>query len=270
MFWVLLFLFLMGLIWGSFLNVVIYRSSVGKTLGGRSECPDCGHVISWYYNIPLLSYLYLRGRCAYCHKKISLRYPAIELMTGILFVWWYLVGFNFFKLFGNPWMVAQPVFWLVVGMILLTIFMTDLLYGVIPLEINATLLSLAFIYRLSLAGFGIMVWSDFWSALFSGLGLALFFLFLQKVTRYIKGVDGLGDGDIALSPALGLLLGWPKLLIAVFLSFTIGSLVGVYLIITKKKNISNTIPFGPFLVTGTILALVFGAQIWSWYMGMLQ
>lgn len=265
-----LFVFLFGLILGSFLNVVIYRSSRGMSLGGRSICPKCKHVIAWYYNIPLLSFLFLRGRCAYCHKKISLRYPAIELLTGLMFVWWYVVGFNFFNLFGNPWTVVQPIFWLLVGMVMLTIFMTDLFYGVIPLGVNIFLLVLVLFYRVSLVSFGLMQRTDFVHTLLSGVGLWLFFVILQKLTRAIKGVDGLGGGDITLSPALGLLLGYPKVIVGTLLSFVIGAIFGSVLMLMGKKKMSQTIPFGPFLVVGTALALLFGNWLWEWYFGMLQ
>ena len=237
---------------------------------GRSICPKCKKTIPWKYNIPVLSFIWLRGRCANCHKKISWRYPATELMTGVLFVWWYLVGFNFFRLFGNPLSVVQPLFWLVVGMLLLTIFMTDLLYSVIPLSVNMTLLSVVLFYRIGLVAFGQMTQMDFVLAIVSGLSVGLLFFVLQKATKIIKGVDGMGDGDIVLSPSLGLLLGWPKTLIGVFMAFAIGSVVGVTLILLGKKKMSNAIPFGPFLVVGTLIALVFGNAIWSWYFGMLQ
>lgn len=271
MFLIIGFLFVMGLVWGSFLNVVIYRTSHNLSPAkGRSICPKCKKIIPWKYNIPLLSFIWLKGRCANCHKKISWRYPATEFMTGVLFVWWYLVGSGFFRLFGNPWSIVQPIFWLVIGMILLTIFMTDLLYGVIPLSINMTLLSIVLVYRVSLVSFGLMTPNDFVLAIISGVSLALLFLFLQKITKMIKGVDGMGGGDIALSPALGLLLGWPKILIAVFMAFTVGSLFGVTLIVLKKRKLSNSIPFGPFLVLGTLISLLFGSAIWTWYTGMLQ
>jgi prepilin signal peptidase PulO-like enzyme (type II secretory pathway) len=191
-------------------------------------------------------------------------------MTGVLFVWWYMVGSGFFRLFGNPWAIVQPIFWLIIGMMLLTIFMTDLLYGVIPLSVNMTLLTLVLFYRIGLVSFGLMTTNDFILAIVSGIALGLLFLFLKKITKWIKGVDGMGDGDIVLSPALGLLLGWPKIFVATFTAFVVGSLVGIVLIVLKKRKMSNTIPFGPFLVFGTVFALVFGNMIWTWYMGMLQ
>lgn len=268
---VLIFLFLMGLVWGSFLNVVIYRTSHGKSpMEGRSVCPKCKKVIPWKYNIPLVSFVWLRGRCAFCHKKISWQYPLIEFVSGLLFIWWYIVGMQFFQLIGNPWQIVQPIFWLVVGMLMLTIFMTDLLYGVIPLSINLIFFSVVLFYRVGLVGFGKMTPIDLWWAVVSAAGLALLFYILQRATKWLKKVDGLGTGDIILSPTLALLLGWPKIIVGVFAAFVVGSVVGLTLIGMKKKKIGQTIPFGPFLVAGTIIALIWGGPIWNWYMGMLQ
>lgn len=268
---VLIFLFLMGLVWGSFLNVVIYRTTHGKSpADGRSRCPKCKKIIPWKYNIPLLSFFVLGGKCAFCKKKISWQYPLIELVSGLLFVWWYLVGAQFFRLIGSPWQIVQPIFWLIVGMILLTIFMTDLLYGVIPLSINLLFFTVVLFYRVALVGFGQMTPIDLWRALLSAAGVCLLFIFLQQATKLIKKVDGLGSGDIALSPTLGLLLGWPKISVGIFMSFIIGSIVGVVMILAKKKKMSQTVPFGPFLVMGTLVALLWGTEIWNWYVGMLQ
>lgn len=270
MFLVILFIFVMGTIWGSFLNVVIFRMSHGSSpLSGRSICPKCKHQLAWFYNIPLFSFLWLRGKCAYCHKKISIRYPLIEVLTGVMFVWWFLVGFNFFKLVGSPWSFIQPVFWLTVGMVMLAIFMTDLLYMIIPFSLNLLLFSLALFYRVGLTGFGIMQTADFVRALLSGLGLGLLFLIIQMLTKMIKKVDGFGTGDIYLAPALGLLLGWPKIVPGVFFSFVLGAVVGVILIMTGKKKLGQYLPFGPFLIAGTVIALVWGGSIWNWYMGLL-
>lgn len=267
---VVLFIFVMGLVWGSFLNVVIFRLSHGSSpLSGRSVCPKCRHKLSWFMNIPLVSYLLLRGKCAFCHRKISVRYPLVEFLTGVLFVWWFLVGFNFFKLVGSPWSFIQPVFWLVVSMIFFSIFMTDLLYMVIPSALNLLLFSLVLFYRVGLTEFGVMQFNDFGRAALSGLGLSLLFLSLQLLAKKIKGVDGVGLGDILLAPSLGLLLGWPKILPAVFISFVSGAVVAVVLLGLKKKKLTQHLPFGPFLIFGTAVALVWGGRIWTWYLGLL-
>jgi leader peptidase (prepilin peptidase)/N-methyltransferase len=263
---VILFLFLMGLIWGSFLNVVIVRlSQGGSPLSGRSACPKCKHLIPWHMNIPLLSFVLLRGKCAFCHKKISIQYPLIEFLTGIFFVWWFVVGFNFFKLVGNPWVFIQPLFWLVTGMVMLSILVIDLLYMVIPFSLNLTLFTLALLYRVGLTSFGIMEKSDFIRALSCGMVLGLGLFLLQSATRMIKKVDGFGWGDIYLVPSLGLLLGWPKTVPGIFLAFVLGSVVGLSLIILKKKKMSQYLPFGPFLILGTGISLIWGQAIWSWY-----
>lgn len=263
---VIVFIFVMGLVWGSFLNVVIFRTSHGSSpLSGRSICPKCKHQLAWYLNIPLLSFVLLRGRCAYCKKPISIRYPLIETLTGVMFVWWFLVGFNFFKLVGSPWSFIQPVFWLAVGMVLLSIFMTDLLYMVIPFSLNLLLFSLALFYRIGLVGFGIMQQSDFVRALLSGLGLCALFVLLQIATKTLKKVDGFGLGDIYLAPSLGLLLGWPKILPGVFVAFSSGAIIGILLMVLGKKKIGQYLPFGPFLILGTVVGLVWGNAIWTWY-----
>jgi len=270
MLFVITFLFLMGLIWGSFLNVVIYRTSHGSSpLSGRSVCPKCKHLIPWKYNIPLLSYLILKGRCAYCHKSISVRYPLIESLTGIFFVWWFVVGFNFFRLVGSPWVVVQPLFWLVVGMILIAIFLVDLMYMVIPFSLNLFLFTLAFFYRIFLVGFGIMTVRDFILSIIVGLSLCVLFMMMQVFAKVYKGKDGVGLGDMFLAPSLGLLLGWPKILPAIFAAFFGGSMVGILLILLNKKKLGQYLPFGPFLILGTLIGLVWGNQIFSWYISLL-
>jgi len=98
----------------------------------------------------------------------------------------------------------------------------------------------------------------------------IIFILLQKGTKWIKGVDGLGGGDFALAPSLGLLLGWPKITVGLFFSFLIGSIVGIILLAVGKRRFGQTVPFGPFLVVGTIIGLIWGGEIWSWYMGVLQ
>lgn len=270
MIFLIVFLFVMGLVWGSFLNVVIYRMSHGGSFAkGRSVCPKCKHPIPWRMNIPLLSYVFLGGRCAFCHKKISLQYPLVEFLTGVFFVWWFVVGFNFFKLVGNPWSLIQPLFWLVTGMVLLAILIIDWLYMVIPFGLNLTLFTLALLYRVSLTSFGIMERADFVRALACGVVLGLGLLFLQMATRIIKKVDGFGWGDIYLVPSLGLLLGWPKTVPGIFLAFVLGSVTGLTLMVMKKKRLDQYLPFGPFLVLGTAIALLWGNLIWNWYLSFL-
>jgi leader peptidase (prepilin peptidase)/N-methyltransferase len=126
------FLFALGAVIGSFLNVVISRSMSGESwVKGRSHCDECGKQIVWWDNMPLLSFILLRGKCRWCKKSISLSHPVIEFLTGSLFVWWYWGGFFFFRLTQQPFHYVQPLFWLVVALILLVIFFADLIVDLI-------------------------------------------------------------------------------------------------------------------------------------------
>ena len=258
---------LLGLLWGSFLGVVVYRTvNEGSPLSGRSKCDKCKRKISWWQNIPLFSFLLLGGKCFYCKKPIDWSYPLIELITALLFVWWFVMGRSFFLLVGSPWSFLQPVFWLVVGMALLVVFLTDLRYGIISDGINLFLFSFVLFYRLLLVGNGEMLVSDFYRAVLSSVVLTGFFYCLWWFTKK----KGFGFGDVKFAPSIGLLLGWPKTLVGVMASFIIGSVIGILLILMGKKRFGQTIPFGPFLVVGIAVALLWGGPIWSWYLGMLQ
>lgn len=259
--------FLMGLLWGSFLGVVVYRTvNEGSPLSGRSKCDKCDKVLSWWHNIPLFSFLLLKGKCFFCKKPIDWSHPLTELLTGALFAWWFVMGRSFFLLAGSPWSILQPVFWLVVGMTLLVVFLTDLKYGIIADGTNLFLFSWVLFYRLLLVKNGEMMVVDLWRAVLSAAVLTVFFWSLWWFT---KG-KGFGFGDVKFAPSIGLLLGWPKTLVGVMASFIIGSVVGVLLILLGKKKFGQTIPFGPFLVVGVVVALLWGDGLWGWYLGMLQ
>lgn len=257
----------LGLVWGSFLGVVVYRTvNGGSPLSGRSKCDKCKKKLAWWQNIPLLSFILLKGKCFYCKKPIDWTYPLIELITGVLFVWWFVMGRSFFLLAGSPWGVVQPVFWLVVGMVLLVVLVTDLKYGIISDWTNLFLFSWVLFYRLLLVGSGQMMAVDLGKAVMSSLVLTGFFWSLWWFT---KG-KGFGYGDVKFAPSIGLLLGWPRVVVGVMSSFVIGSIVGVLLILLGKKRFGQTIPFGPFLVVGVGVALLWGNELWTWYMTMLQ
>lgn len=259
-------IFLFGLALGSFLNVVIYRAIHGESpFEGRSKCPKCKRTIRAIDNIPLLSYMLLGGKCRWCKTAISWSYPVVELLTGILFVWWFAAGSLFFRLTQSPLLYIQPVFWLVVGMLLIVVFVVDMLYGIIPDVVVWSLGISAFCYRILLTLSGAMQPMDFFRAIVSGIGVSLFFLSLIVLT----GGRGMGMGDVKLALVMGLILGWPRILVAVFLSFFIGAIVAVFLLAFGKKRFGQTVPFGPFLVIGTALALVWGEQLWSSYFALL-
>ncbi|HCR81779.1 MAG: Type 4 prepilin-like protein leader peptide-processing enzyme [Candidatus Pacebacteria bacterium GW2011_GWB1_47_8] len=252
---------------GSFLNVLVYRTHHGKDwIKGRSSCEHCGRAIAWSENVPILSYLFLRGRCAHCGQKIDVAHPLVELLTGFLFLWWYVAGFLFFRLTSAPLQSVQPLFWLLVGSVFVVILVSDLKYLIIPRWTLITLTVATLLYRglllvnheLQLADFGVsLLWT---------LGLTGFFLSLWWIT---KG-KGFGFGDVQLAVPLGLILGsWQRILVGVFLAFLIGAVVGGGLVIIGKKQFRQPIPFGPFLLLGTALSLVWGFDLWAGYVRMI-
>lgn len=260
-------LFILGLAIGSFISVIVYRTINGESpWKGRSHCDHCGKLVDWKHNIPLLSFILLRGKCVNCKTKISWQYPIVELLTGLLFVWWYWVGQSVFMLVKPPFVVLQPLFWLIIGVLMLMVIIYDLAYSLIPDFISLPLVALTFAYRLFLGLSGEMRWLDMWTSLIAGLVLAWFFYGLYLLTNR----KGFGLGDVKMAPALGLLLGWQKMTIAVFLAFVIGATVGVLLMSIGKKRFGQTIPFGPFLVLGSAISLLWGPLLWNWYWAILR
>ncbi len=259
-------LFMFGLAIGSFLNVVIYRMVHGDSaLRGRSYCDACKKPIAWYDNIPLFSFLILKRKCRHCKTLIPWEYPAVEMLTGALFVWWYVVGFTFFQLTSQPLGFIQPLFWLCVGILFLVITFTDISYMIIP-DSAVVLLTIASIaYRLYLTQTGVMQVKDLGISLATALLCSLFFFALVLIT---KG-RGMGFGDVKLVFPLGLILGFPNSLVALFVACVSGAIVGMILIWRKDKKLSGIIPFGPFLIFGSIVALVWGDKLMKWYLSFL-
>ncbi len=259
-YFILFFLFILGLILGSFLNVVIQRQFLAEDwVKGRSRCDYCRHQIAWYDNIPLLSYLILGGKCRYCGKKICFTHPLMEILTAFLLSWWYWC-FSFIFTLPSSFKVFQAIFWLVIGVILLAIFVIDLKYLIIPDILIFLFLILVIIYRLYLGFYGLMQWSDVLDSLVISFILTSSFYFLYWITKE----RGLGFGDVKFSFPLGLLLGWPKILIAIYSAFILGSLAGLAILIIKKKKLKNhRIPFGPFLIMGALIGLVFGEKLFQ-------
>ena len=260
------FLFILGAAVGSFLNVVLYRSIIGQDwVRGRSRCDSCKKQIKWYDNIPLLSYFVLRGKCRHCNVQIALAHPVVEFLTGLLFAWWYLGGSFFFQLTQAPFQALQPLFWLTVGILLVMIFVADILYLLIPDITVLLLLAITILYRMGLILAGIMQPTDLYNSL---LAMVLVFLFFASLW-FFTGGRGMGLGDVKLVVPLSLLLGWPNIIVGLFVAFISGAVAGVVLIVLGKRKMGQVIPFGPFLVTGTVVALTFGDQILGWYLGFI-
>ena len=259
--------FLLGTAVGSFLNVLVYRMLRNEDwIRGRSYCETCHKQISWYENIPILSYLWLKGRCSRCQTLINPIHPTLELLTGALFLWWYVEGWQVFM--AKAWLlpILQPLFWLVIGLVSITIIIADFREMIIPRCSVSLLIILTLLYRLVLILTGEMQAVDLWWSLLWSLILVLVFFFLWWVT---KG-KSFGFGDVQLALPLGLLLGsWQRIVIGIWLAFLIGAVVGLSLVFSKKKGFRQSIPFGPFLILGTALSLRWGWQLWEAYLKLI-
>jgi leader peptidase (prepilin peptidase)/N-methyltransferase len=210
--------------------------------------------------VPILSYLLYRGRSRCCNTPLPLRYPIVETIAGLLFIWWLAVGFWFFQLVNAPLSVIQPLFWLLCGIVLLIIAIADLYYGVILMNVVWFGSIVVVLYRLTLWQFGAFQTIDLRNTVIVSVALYGFFWTLYKLTRG----RGMAEGDMYVALYMGLLLGWPKGLVAVLLSFVFGATISIGLIIAKIKSRKDTIPFAPFMVLASIVALVWGSQIWRW------
>jgi leader peptidase (prepilin peptidase)/N-methyltransferase len=246
--------FIFGLIVGSFLNCVIYRLGEKKSfLNGRSFCPECFHILSWKDLIPIFSFLILKGKCRYCRKKISLQYPLVEFFTGILFLatFYYLRN----QLFSLQGIFTLFYYWTVFSS-LIVIFVYDLKNYLIEEKIVYFSILICLIFNLL---FSI---SEIKNKILSLLFVALFFLLIVLISKE----KWMGMGDAKLGALMGIFLGWPKIIPALFFSFFVGAIFGIFLIILKKKSLKSEIPFGPFLVSGTIFSLFLGEKIINWYL----
>jgi len=253
-------LFLFGLAVGSFLNVVIYRLRYGDSpLRGRSKCPKCKRQIAWFDNIPLLSFILLGGKCRNCKKTIATGYPLVELLVSIQFVWvyWLLkVNFNFFHSWEGAYSLGLLVYWLILFTGSIGIAIYDLKYLLIPDEILWPLVGVAFVR---------LFFSQQWQVIpvaFLSMGFILSLWFLTRK-------KGMGFGDVKLAFLMGLVLGFPRIIVAYLIAFLTGALVGIILMLINKKKFKDKIAFGPFLLFGMIIAKLWGENLWQWYVNFL-
>ncbi len=237
------FAFIFGAIIGSFLNVLIHRMPLEEEFVFRSShCPLCNKDIRWYENIPIVSFVFLRGKCSSCHGKISWRYPVVELLTALASL--FLLPSNF-----SSQSIAFFFAYLTIFSIFLVHFLIDLKHQILPNSLNVIL---------SLLFFAMVVLEKDWTFWASGALLGAGFpLLIVWIFYLIRGQVGLGGGDIKLFGALGLYLGPIAIIQNIFLSCMLGSVVGVSLILLKKMNKDNPIPFGPFIIIVSFVQIFF-------------
>ncbi len=252
----LVFTFLFGMVLGSFINVCIYRIPEKISIvTPPSSCRNCGQQIKWHDNIPVLSYMILRGRCRNCGEAISIQYPLVEMFTG------FAMALLFIKL--GP--TIDMMFISILAVILIVIAGIDLKTMTIPNGTVIALLVLGVVY----SGFRILfpgatAFQIRWFEPVIGFFAASLPLFLVAVLS--KG--GMGGGDIKLMAAAGVFLGWKGVLVAMVAGSVVGAVLSLLLIALRKKKRKDLIPFGPFLCLGILFAALFTPETISWYLGL--
>ena len=250
----LVYVFVLGAVIGSFLNVCIYRIPAGVSIvSPPSRCGECSSPLKWYHNIPILSFLLLRGKCGFCGVKISWRYLCVEALTGTLFV----VVFIFFG-----FTLQTLVFFLFVATLVVVTFI-DLDHQIIPDVISLPGIVVGFICSFAVPW---LTWQDSLIGIIFGGG-SLFIL--AYAYEFFAKKEGMGGGDIKLLAMLGAFLGWKAVLPVIFISSLLGTLVGIPLMFIKNKNGCYAIPFGPFLAVSGLIYLFFGSELIRWYLGFL-
>jgi leader peptidase (prepilin peptidase)/N-methyltransferase len=246
----------LGLIVGSFANVCIHRLPRGESVvQPRSRCPSCGAAIKPWDNVPLLSYLILRGRCRSCQGPVSLRYPLVEGVNGLLYLW--------LALFLGP--TAEALFQMVLVTALLVLSLIDLDHQILPDRI--TLPGVVFGIAGSFAGIsGVTPLS----AVGGSVGGYVAFLGVAKAYRRARGVEGLGEGDWKMAAMLGAALGWQRMLLTILIASLAGTIVGLALMRLRGRSAQHPLPFGTFLGASGIIVVLVGNPILAWYAGLLH
>jgi len=249
-----IFVGILGVCVGSFLNCAIYRLETKKTLKGRSFCPKCKKQLEWWDLVPVFSFLVLKGKCRNCKKKISWQYPIVETLTAVIF----LLIFSTQGELVSVWNFLNLGFWFYVASVLIVIFVYDFKHYEIPDKVLFPAIAITFLYDLFLTG-------NISNFLLAGL---IGFVFFFSIFFVSKG-NWMGFGDVKFAILMGLLLGVSNILLALFLAFFFGAIIGIILMMFEKKGFKSEIPFGPFLVFGTFLALFWGPEIINWYFNLI-
>lgn len=249
----LVFITLLGLMLGSFASVIIHRLHTGEKgiFMGRSKCPHCQHLLGVRDLVPVLSYLSTGGKCRYCKKTIPLRYPLLEVSMGGLFLLTsYLVGFED---------TGNLIFYLFISFVFTLLTFYDFLHQEVPDEISLPTLGISIVFFL-------ITQQMQWTGMLLGMGIPLLFfglLYFGSQGRWI------GGGDLRIGALMGSLLGWPLIILGLFLGYLTGAIYSAGGLLLGKFTRKSRIPFVPFLLLGTYLSLFWGNWILEWYQGLL-
>lgn len=249
------FVVLLGLVVGSFLNVCIHRLPADRSVvRPRSMCPSCGKTIAWYDNVPVISYILLRARCRSCRAPISLRYPAVEIATA-------LISWMVFWRYGVDW--RFPVFF-AFSAALLTVSLIDLDHRIIPDEISLSGAVLGLLLAL------LTPLLPFWDALLGALLGGGFLFVVGMAYEAARKQEGIGGGDIKLLAMIGAFTGWQGALFTIFCGSVVASIVGITLMVARRADGQLPIPFGPFLSFAAFLYVMAGDAVVGWYLSLLR
>jgi leader peptidase (prepilin peptidase)/N-methyltransferase len=250
-----MFIFLMGLCIGSFLNVCIYRLPESKSIvHPRSMCPNCDTLIPFYDNIPLFSYLWLKGQCRRCKVKISMRYPVVELLGGLLALGTYLR-------FGLT--IETLIYYVFIAALLMVTFI-DLDHGIIPDVITLPGIPICFAASFALPD---ITYKDALLGILIGGGSLFLVAWVYSI---LTKKDGMGGGDIKLLAMMGAIVGWQGVLFTIFVASLVGTLAGFAVMLQSRKGMKLAVPFGPFLSIGSITYIFFGTELVAWYFNLLS
>ena len=241
---------LLGLMVGSFLNVCIFRIPLGQSIvHPPSRCMKCGNALRWYHNVPVVSWLVLRGRCGFCGEPVSARYPAVELLTGVVFA---LHGLAFEP---GPLMLVRLVF----AAVLIVLAFIDIDHRILPDSMTLTGIPLGVLASLWLPP----GWRD--SLIGIAIGGGSLWLIAEGYYRWRK-VEGMGMGDVKMLAMIGAVLGWRAVVVTLVLSSCSGALVGAAMMTRTKDGMRYALPFGTFLSLGALAASLVGERLVTWYL----
>lgn len=246
-------IFILGACLGSFSNVCIYRLPINKQIiSGRSFCPRCKKKLNWFDNLPLISFLFLNGKCRKCKKVIPLRYFIVEITTGIIFL---LIYLNYNDL-------STIIFLLVLSLIYIIIFFIDLENFIIPDSLSFSVMTIALLKNF-LPNFNTNFIHEINQSIIGGMIGYLSIWLIIYLYKVIKKIEGMGVGDAKLMAGIGLLFGWQSVPFVLFVSAILGLIFVLPSLLNKQKNMRSEIPFGPFIITACLIYFIYGDFLYS-------